>query len=169
MTNRQLIWTAIIIGGAAIVWSNWQTIKTWFASTPNPFRSATGNDISEHTCEFVNAKGEIVTIKGEGQRFDELCAKAKANPYSQMHLGEYGYPYYYYPYRYRYYWNVYPYYQYYYFPYYYTWNKGHRNGHDNGNGNGNGGNGNGNGNGGNGNGGNGNGGNGGNGGTPPAM
>lgn len=108
----------------------WNNIWSWVRSLGNsgsenvsgennPKRTYNGDDKNKYTCEFINARGEVVTITGEGERFRQLCEKAKRSPYTTMNLTEYGYPYYYYPYRYYYY---YPYYRWYYFPYYKTWN-----------------------------------------------
>lgn len=127
---------AVIVGLTPNGWLRklWSNISSGRYAGTNGSRARTANGKmaeDEYTCEFVSTDGKVINISGRGAKFKELCEKAKSSPYSQMYLGDYGYPYNYYPYRYRYYWNYYPYYQWYYFPYYYTWNVS-----DNGNGNG---------------------------------
>lgn len=78
------------------------------------------NGEQEYVCEFVDANGKVITVSGKGEKFKELCDKAKRNPNQSIYLGNYGYSSYYYPYRY---YRYAPYYTWYYFPYYWRWNK----------------------------------------------
>lgn len=88
--------------------------KNGVARTANGSVAVNGND--EITCEYQDANGNVITIKGKGPEMEKMC-KAHNGSEPKYFTG-YSYPYY----PYRWYYSYYP-YSYYYYPYYgYNWN-----------------------------------------------